>query len=122
MLLGLECSNCVLQWHYTAGNNWGVCANGTGALGCGPQEQFRGCADISIEPQPTVQTVSESTLPPATQSTLSSVTRPTKPTNTITGQPSNNYAQKCDFSYLDKIVKRLEILINELSLNNNIIV
>lgn len=42
------CNHCVLRWHYRAGNNWGVCENGTGAVGCGPQEYFRSCADIRI--------------------------------------------------------------------------
>jgi len=45
---GVTCEHCVLQWTYTAGNNWGVCEDGTGRLGCGPQETFRGCADIGI--------------------------------------------------------------------------
>jgi len=45
----LECEQCILQWTYTAGNNWGKCANGTGAVGCGPQETFRACSDIRIE-------------------------------------------------------------------------
>lgn len=45
---GLTCSQCVLQWRYIASNNWGMCHNGTGAVGCGPQEEFRSCADISI--------------------------------------------------------------------------
>lgn len=31
---GLECGNCVLQWRYIAGNNWGMCDNGTGKLNC----------------------------------------------------------------------------------------
>lgn len=44
----LVCNHCVLQWTYVAGNNWGTCADGKGALGCGPQEHFRNCADISI--------------------------------------------------------------------------
>ncbi|GLV37061.1 uncharacterized protein CBL_02108 [Carabus blaptoides fortunei] len=44
----LSCSHCVLQWIYIAGNNWGTCPNGTGAVGCGPQEEFRACADIAI--------------------------------------------------------------------------
>lgn len=44
----MECPNCVLQWRYIAGNNWGMCADGTGAVGCGPQEEFRACADITI--------------------------------------------------------------------------
>ncbi|KAJ8924201.1 hypothetical protein NQ315_006992 [Exocentrus adspersus] len=42
------CERCVIRWHYTAGNNWGVCDDGTSGLGCGPQETFRNCADISI--------------------------------------------------------------------------
>ncbi|XP_075983959.1 uncharacterized protein LOC142981747 [Anticarsia gemmatalis] len=45
---GLECSHCVMQWRYIAGNNWGSCGNGTEAVGCGPQEEFRACADIAI--------------------------------------------------------------------------
>merc|ERR1712215_308161 len=44
----MTCSQCILQWTYTAGNDWGTCANGTEAVGCGPQEQFRACADIEI--------------------------------------------------------------------------
>lgn len=44
----LTCTQCVLQWRYVAGNNWGHCENGTGMMGCGPQEQFRSCADITI--------------------------------------------------------------------------
>ncbi|XP_066592778.1 uncharacterized protein [Prorops nasuta] len=44
----LTCKQCVFQWRYIAGNNWGTCPNGTGAVGCGPQEEFRGCADITI--------------------------------------------------------------------------
>lgn len=45
---GVECGNCVIQWRYIAGNNWGMCSDGTGAVGCGPQEEFRACSDISI--------------------------------------------------------------------------
>ncbi|XP_022822931.1 uncharacterized protein LOC111353940 isoform X2 [Spodoptera litura] len=43
------CEHCVLQWKYTAGNNWGVCADGSGALGCGNQENFFSCSDITIK-------------------------------------------------------------------------
>lgn len=46
---GLTCSQCVLQWRYVAGNNWGTCENGTEMVGCGPQEEFRACSDVSIE-------------------------------------------------------------------------
>ncbi|CAB4064275.1 unnamed protein product [Lepeophtheirus salmonis] len=44
----LTCHQCVLQWTYNAGNTWGDCGNGTGAVGCGPQETFVNCADIQI--------------------------------------------------------------------------
>ncbi|XP_068241170.1 uncharacterized protein [Palaemon carinicauda] len=42
------CSQCVVQWHYTTGNNWGFCKDGSNQPGCGPQEVFRGCSDIAI--------------------------------------------------------------------------
>ncbi|XP_047032400.1 uncharacterized protein LOC124639190 [Helicoverpa zea] len=45
----IVCEHCVLQWKYTAGNNWGVCENGTQGLGCGNQENFFSCSDIAIE-------------------------------------------------------------------------
>jgi len=44
----LTCSQCVLQWRYIAGNNWGMCNNRTGAVGCGPQEEFRACSDVTV--------------------------------------------------------------------------
>lgn len=44
----LECERCVLQWKYIAGNNWGICKDGNGAVGCGPQEEFRACSDVAI--------------------------------------------------------------------------
>ncbi|XP_059619693.1 uncharacterized protein LOC132263761 [Phlebotomus argentipes] len=47
-LPNVSCKRCVLQWTYHVGNNWGYCDDGTGALGCGPQENFRTCSDISI--------------------------------------------------------------------------
>lgn len=59
----VECWQCILQWTYVAGNSWGhgpqmfdyrteECADGKlGQLGCGPQETFRGCADICIGKQ-----------------------------------------------------------------------
>lgn len=45
---GLTCRQCILQWTYTAGNNFGTDKNGTSCLGCGAQENFRACADITI--------------------------------------------------------------------------
>lgn len=43
-----ECRACILRWNYRAGNNWGVCKDGSQGMGCGPQELYRNCADISI--------------------------------------------------------------------------
>ncbi|OWF48608.1 serine/arginine repetitive matrix protein 1-like [Mizuhopecten yessoensis] len=45
---GIRCSQCVLQWKYKTGNSWGQDRDGNSCLGCGPQEQFQNCADISI--------------------------------------------------------------------------
>ncbi|XP_039756087.1 uncharacterized protein LOC120630852 [Pararge aegeria] len=45
---GLICEHCVLQWRYIAGNNWGICEDETQGLGCGNQETFGACSDISI--------------------------------------------------------------------------
>ncbi|XP_022914568.2 uncharacterized protein [Onthophagus taurus] len=44
----LSCKHCLLIWRYISGNNWGDCPNGTSSIGCGPQEEFRACADISV--------------------------------------------------------------------------
>ncbi|KAG7200447.1 hypothetical protein KM043_016050 [Ampulex compressa] len=60
----LTCSQCVFQWRYFAANNWGDCGNGTGAVGCGPQEEFRACADIAIgDNEPTLPPKSTTTKP-----------------------------------------------------------
>ncbi|XP_013405752.1 uncharacterized protein LOC106170437 [Lingula anatina] len=40
---------CVLQWKYTAGNNWDYdFETGEGCSGCGKQETFINCADVAI--------------------------------------------------------------------------
>lgn len=58
-----SCDHCILQWRYIAGNNWGNCPNGTGAIGCGPQEEFRACADIEISGKGAEPMVPEEELP-----------------------------------------------------------
>merc|ERR1712137_1357621 len=45
---GVTCTHCVIQWIYFARNTWGTCNNGTESVGCGNQETFVSCADISI--------------------------------------------------------------------------
>nr|XP_022312788.1 uncharacterized protein LOC111117853 [Crassostrea virginica] len=47
---GVTCSQCVLQWKWVGGNNWGICPDGYGGLGCGKQEEYYNCADIAILP------------------------------------------------------------------------
>lgn len=58
----LTCEHCVLQWTYVTANNWGKCKDGhTSRVGCGPQETYRGCADVRIVDswQPTTTTTSQ---------------------------------------------------------------
>lgn len=43
------CENCILRWHWKSANNWGVCEDGSEAIGCGYQEIYRNCADISVK-------------------------------------------------------------------------
>lgn len=88
----LTCTQCVLQWRYVAGNNWGNCPDGAGRVGCGPQEEFRGCADVKITEDgvpdvttPPTSASSSTTARPRTRGTVTSrYTRPTKPTTTDT--------------------------------------
>ncbi|OWF56794.1 uncharacterized protein LOC110452715 [Mizuhopecten yessoensis] len=44
---GVTCSQCLLQWKWNTGNSYG-CDKRRCCKGCGPQEQFYGCSDISI--------------------------------------------------------------------------
>lgn len=43
-----DCQACILRWNYRAGNNWGICPDGSSGIGCGAQELYRNCADISV--------------------------------------------------------------------------
>ncbi|XP_046464103.1 uncharacterized protein LOC124209905 [Daphnia pulex] len=98
---GLTCSQCVLQWRYFAGNNWGKCPNGTEKVGCGPQEQFFGCADIRITEDGThdstttaPKTTTSTTLKPRTRGTITSrYTRPTKTPQSVTSTTSTSPVQ-----------------------------
>jgi hypothetical protein len=47
----ITCTQCILQWRYHAGNNYGHSANNVECLGCAAtQEEFQNCADIAIVP------------------------------------------------------------------------
>ncbi|KAF0300828.1 hypothetical protein FJT64_026749 [Amphibalanus amphitrite] len=63
----LTCAHCVIQWRYRTGNNWGICPDGSSQLGCGPQEEFRGCSDVAVLPRNS--DTEFSTVGPATTST-----------------------------------------------------
>lgn len=48
-LPAVKCEMCVIQWLYSAGNDWGDCGNGTSANGCSKTpEQFYACANVAI--------------------------------------------------------------------------
>lgn len=44
----LQCSQCVMQWKWVAGQSMGPDGYGGECLGCGNQENFVNCADIAI--------------------------------------------------------------------------
>ncbi|KAK6184668.1 hypothetical protein SNE40_007097 [Patella caerulea] len=48
---GLSCHNCLFQWKWNVANSWGSDPGGESCIGCGEQEQFYACSDISIEPR-----------------------------------------------------------------------
>ncbi|XP_039263587.2 uncharacterized protein LOC120339509 [Styela clava] len=87
---GVVCDQCVLQWRYHTGNSWGCYKNGGCCVGCGPQEEFYGCADVSIhgsgEPPATTEMKTTSTLMSAIMSTTTSTSA--SPTTTTTTSES----------------------------------
>ena len=98
-LPNLECSQCILQWTYTAGNNWGVCLDGSGTLGCGPQETFRSCSDITISgnpaSNPTITSEASTASSFSTSSTDFSTYFSTVPTSSSSPTPSSNLGKAC---------------------------
>ncbi|KAK3599806.1 hypothetical protein CHS0354_037292 [Potamilus streckersoni] len=60
---GVTCKQCVLQWKWHGGNHWGMCTNGIGLAGCGPQTEFYNCADISILPRASSRDIKSSIKP-----------------------------------------------------------
>jgi len=70
----LICSQCIVRWHYKAGNSWNCDQDGRCGMGLGPQETFRGCADIEIIPQtvhPDLSTSTEKVLSTDVEESLS---------------------------------------------------
>lgn len=107
--LGLECANCVLQWRYIAGNNWGMCPDGTGAVGCGAQEEFRACADINIGdvgPQPPLRPMR-----PGTKTTPPQQTTPMQTKQPETGTVDETSADEQGPRYLGILIAILSLLL-----------
>ncbi|BFZ26067.1 hypothetical protein BsWGS_29106 [Bradybaena similaris] len=44
----VTCKQCVIQWKYRTGNTWDKDDTGKFCVGCGPQEEFYNCADVTI--------------------------------------------------------------------------
>lgn len=77
---------------FVLGNNWGNCPNGTGAVGCGPQEEFRACADITIAGKGTDSPL----LPESTTATI--------PVTTITEVPATTPEPEATHSPITALV------------------
>ncbi|CAH1773572.1 unnamed protein product [Owenia fusiformis] len=95
----ITCTQCVMQWYYHAGNNWGCESNGRCCKGCGPQEEFKNCADIAIvgdssvtqDPEVATRTESSTTAKASTKAKVSTTTpptaKPTRPTPIVSTTP-----------------------------------
>jgi len=104
---GVTCQQCILQWHYNAGNSWGTDPDtGKGCIGCGPQETFMGCADVAISGggEGPIDPVTSTRQPPTTTSTSGSTMTDSPDTTTqkITGNcksvpPYDNYPNMDDW-------------------------
>jgi len=80
----IKCNQCMLQWRYIAGNNWGICPDGNGAVGCGPQEEFRACSDIALG-----EGANTPILPPKPRPTARTSVRPKTSTDSTTRQEAD---------------------------------
>ncbi|CAH1775247.1 unnamed protein product [Owenia fusiformis] len=79
---GLSCSQCVLQWRYKTANSWGIDPDGTECVGCGPQEEFYGCSDISVGSNDPVATTGTTTTVDTTPTSWTTATTTTGTTTT----------------------------------------
>merc|ERR1712168_162320 len=97
---GVTCSQCILQWKYNTGNRWGTdSVTGQSGLGYGPQEQFYGCADISIRGQgwttskkPLTTTARPATTTARATTTTAAPTAKSTPTASPTSRPTSCWA------------------------------
>ncbi|XP_060587980.1 uncharacterized protein LOC132743477, partial [Ruditapes philippinarum] len=85
---GVYCDRCVLQWKYVTGNTFGRDEHGVGCLGCGHQETYINCADITIKGWEIPTTPVPPTTPIPTTvwwtTTVAPTTRPPPPPPTTT--------------------------------------
>ncbi|XP_062608223.1 uncharacterized protein LOC134270057 [Saccostrea cucullata] len=85
----MVCSQCILQWHYTAGNTWGCTEDGDCCLGCASkQETFINCADVTIfdNDETVPSTSAPSTEKPTTKAPETNAPTTPAPTNAPTTQ------------------------------------
>ncbi|CAG2245934.1 unnamed protein product [Mytilus edulis] len=102
----MTCEQCVLQWHYTAGNNHN-----------GPQETFINCADVAIDDdedpinpppvtsrppttkastQPPTTTTKSTTQRPLTTTKRTTTTKPTTKAPSTTTTSSSGHVTSCE--------------------------
>ncbi|XP_062587524.1 uncharacterized protein LOC134249165 [Saccostrea cucullata] len=105
---GIRCEQCVLQWTYNTGNSWGTDKNGTSCLGCGLQEVFKNCADISIGGTQTVESAQMALI-----KTKTKTTKKTSKTETKSGlfhhikkAIENSVAAKINQNHVQKTTKK----------------
>ncbi|XP_069114356.1 uncharacterized protein [Argopecten irradians] len=85
----MTCDQCVIQWHYKAGNNWGIDeATGNGCLGCGDQETFINCADVSISGTGSTSRPAPATTAGPTSATIAGPSTASSTSAPVTTQPT----------------------------------
>jgi len=104
---GLTCEHCVIQWRWHTANSWNCDDSGCG-LGKGEQEEFYGCADISIVPMGVAPTTIKPTSPSPTtikDTTTSKVTTTKITTQSSTMEPTPTNKPPGNESNLEEFCK-----------------
>ena len=87
----------VFQWRYRTGNNWGICPDGSSQLGCGPQEEFRGCSDVAVIRRDSDSDSDSESEFPATGPSATIAGRPRRPPSDLAG-PSGGLRRPSDLT------------------------
>merc|ERR1739844_435846 len=84
----VTCDLCVLQWKYRAANSWGYDPKtGKSGPGVGVQEEFYGCADVSIKPSSGAQPAPAQTQAPTSAPVVTTPNPPAAPKPPVTSAP-----------------------------------